>query len=233
MYYNTNMIKNDKNNPVKILYFDTETVTLESPAESCTFFQLGGIIEIDGVEVERFNFFMNPDNTCEYNPDSLAFNKITKDDLEKYPSHEEVFPKVLAILDKYVNKFDRNDKLHVIGFNNLKFDNDKLWNWFALMDKILGEKYNTYGSRMWTSPSIDCYPIIGLVFIKYRSLFPNFKLETVARKLAEMKLIDEKFNDDEGWHDALFDIEATRAIFHFALKAFKFDLFNEFSENKS
>ena len=234
-----NMIKDDKNKPVKILYFDTETVTLKSPENSCTFFQLGGIIEINGVEVDRFNFFMNPEHSCEYDPDSLAFNGITEDDLEKHPSHREVFPLVVEILDKWVDKFDRNDKLHVIGFNNLKFDNDKLWNWFNMMDELKRKElaeakskekvYSTYGSRMWTSPSIDCYPLIGLVFIKYRSLFPNFKLETVARKLAEMGLIDKRYNEDTNWHDAMFDIEATREIFHFALKMFKFDLFGEFS----
>lgn len=257
MYYNAVMIKDAKDKPIKILYFDTETVTLESPELSCTFFQLSGMIEIDGVEVERFDFYMNPDHSCMYDPESLAFNGITEEDLEKHPHHTKVYPEFLAILEKYIDKFDKNDKLHVIGFNNLKFDNDKLWNWFALIDHLkeqeIERKYNeqvtlyaqtglpedkpgrkekvycTYGSYMWTSPSIDCYPLIGLVFIKYRNLFPNFKLQTVAKKLAEMGLIDKRFNDDENWHNALFDIEATRELFHFALRMFRFNLFEKTS----
>jgi hypothetical protein len=257
MYYNMDMTKPSKAKDIKILYFDTETVTLESPAESCTFFQLSGMIEINGEEVERFNFFMNPDHSCEYNPESLEFNGITEDDLEQYPSHIDVFPKVLELFKKYVDPMDKNDKMHCVGYNNLKFDQDKLWNWFAMMDELKrtrideeyavrwnkwkqtgedkdkpGRKekvYNTFGCYCWTN-AIDVFPLLSLVFIRYRNLFVNFKLATVAKKMAQMKLIDSRFEDDDNWHDALFDIEATRELFHFALRMFQFNPFENLAE---
>lgn len=212
------------NNPCKCFFFDTETVTLDSTPDSCTFFQLSGIIEIDGVEMERFNFLMNPNHTCEYNPECLTFNKITEEDLEKYPLHEEIYQKLINIFDKYINKFDKNDKFHCVGYNNLKFDQDKLWNWFALMDKINGSKYNTFGSYCWTN-AIDVFPMLSLIFIKYRNLFTNFKLATVATKLSQMGLIDSKYQNDNKWHSADCDIEATRDLFYFCLKMFQFDPF--------
>jgi hypothetical protein len=43
--------------------------------------------------------------------------------------------------------------------------------------------------------------------------------------MAQMKLIDSRFEDDDNWHDALFDIEATRELFHFALRMFQFNPF--------
>lgn len=229
VYYIT-IMKPTKTKDIKILYFDTETVTLESPAKSCTFFQLGGIIEINGVEVERFNFFMNPDHTCEYDPSCLVFNGITEDDLEQYPSHEEMHAKLVEIFDRHVNKFDKTDKMHCVGYNNLKFDQDKLFNWFDLMDEINESKYMTLGSYCWTSPALDAFPYLGLIFIKYRNLFKNFKLETVARKLAQMNLIDKRFDEDDNWHDAMFDIEATRELFHFALRMFQMNIFDVIEE---
>lgn len=239
---------------IKLLFFDTETVTLESPEKSCTFFQLSGMIEINGVEVERFNFYMNPNHSCEYNPECLTFNNITEADLQAFPDHTEVFPKVIAILNKYIDPFDKNDKLHCVGFNNLKFDQDKLWNWFDMMDDIkrteiqnayndqmkiyemtqdpedkpkrMKKVYNTFGSYCWTN-AIDVFPLLSLIFIKYRGLFKNFKLSTVSKKLAQMKLIDEKFEDDDNWHKADFDIDATRELFHFALRMLNLNLYEK------
>jgi len=247
------MIKTDKDKDIKILYFDLETVTLESPENSCTFFQFSGMIEINGKEVERFNFFMNPDHSCEYNPESLEFNGITEDDLDKHESHLKVFPKFLELIQKYVDPFDKNDKMHTIGFNNIGFDNPKLWNWFAMMDDLKRQKiaddyelqimkysetgnpkdkpgrmakvYNTFGSYFWTNP-IDCFPLVSLVFIKYRSLFKNFKLQTIAEKLSQMGMLDEKYQKSDGWHNAMFDIDATRDIFHFCLDMFQMKLFD-------
>lgn len=248
------MVKVSKDKDIKILYFDTETVTLESPEKSCTFFQLSGMIEINGEEKERFNFFMNPEHTCEYNPDSLAFNEITEADLEQWPSHTEIFPQLIELFNKYVDPFDKNDKLHCCGYNNLKFDQDKLWNWFDLMDQLKRERieeeynkqllkwqrtgddkdkpgrmekvYNTFGCYCWTN-ALDCFPYLSLIFAKYRGLFKNFKLSTVAKKMAQMKLIDERFAEDDNWHDAMFDIEATRELFHFCCRMFQLKLFED------
>lgn len=220
------MIKDKKDQPIKVMYFDTETVTLENPVNCCAFFQLGGIIEIDGVEVERFNFHLNPNEEFEYNEDCLIFNNITRDDLNLYPSHEDVYEEFIAILDKHVDKFDKNDKIHTIGFNNAPFDNPKLWEWFAGMDVKKDSKYCTIGSYFWSN-TIDVFPLTSLLFIKYRGLFPNFKLRTIIEKLAQMNLLDKKYLNDTNWHDAVFDIEATRDLFHLVTKMFKMNIFEK------
>lgn len=251
------MIKDNKDAPVKIMYYDLETVTLESPVNCCAFYQFSGIIEIDGVEVDRFDFLVNPNEEFEYNEDCLIFNEITRDDLASYMSHEDAHAEFIKLLDKHVDKFDKNDKLHKVGFNNGPFDDPKLWEWFAGMDaktKIARQEayekqmmiyqstndpkdkpknpakvYCTIGSYFWAN-SIDTYPIISLLFIKYRNLFPNFKLRTIAEKLAQMGLIDQRYLVDGNWHNAVFDIEATRAILHFTIKMFKLNIFGDTDE---
>jgi len=220
------MIKTDKNKDIKIMYFDLETVTLEDPELACTFWQLSGTIEINGKAVEDFNFFVNPDHTCEYNADTLTFCGITEDQIAAWPHHEEIYDKFIEIMDRHVNKFDKNDKMFICGYNNIKFDNGKFYEWFKLMDKIREHKYITHGSYFWTNP-LDVFPFLSLVFIKYRGLFPNFKLSTVAMKLAEMDVLDKKFLDEDNWHDAAFDIEATRALMHFCIEAFGLKIFEE------
>ena len=259
MFYHFSMIKDNKDKDVKIMYFDLETVCLDTYKDACVFFQFSGIIEVNGVEKERFNLYMNPDCPENYNPDSLAFNGITEDDLEQHENHVDVFPKFLEIVARYVDPFDKNDKMHTIGYNNIGFDNPKLWNWFSQMDELkkvrieedynrqmqkwkqtgepsdkpgrMEKVYNTFGCYFWTNP-IDCFPLVSLVFIKYRNLFKNFRLQTVAEKLSTMGLIGSKYQESENWHDALFDIDATRDVFHFCLRMFKINLFEMVEQNK-
>lgn len=225
------MIKKDKDKPIKIMYFDLETVTLDNVPESCAFFQLAGMIEVDGEVVETFDFNLNPNNEFDYDKECLAFNNITEEDLKKYPSHEKVYDQFIELLAQHINKFDKTDKLHVIGYNNVSFDNPKLREWFQGMDKRREAKYNTYGSYFWAN-SIDTFILLSLMFIKYRDLFVNFKLATVAAKCSQMGLIDEKYSDDAQWHNAMTDISATRDLFHLACRMFKLTFFEKAEEIK-
>lgn len=246
----------DTTKQIKILYYDLETVTLESPSDACAFFQIAGIIEINGEEVERFNFLVNPENSCVYDQGCLEFNGITEEDLESYPSHRDIHAKLVAIFDKHVNKFDKNDKMFTLGFNNAPFDHPKLYNWFLFLDSLkeqeIAEAYrqqqlkyqrtgldedkpgrmekvfNTFGCYCWTNP-LDCFPYVSLLFIKHRNLFKNFKLETVIKKLAQMGFLNERYLVDDNWHDAMFDIEATRDLFHFYLRTTNMNIFDNIS----
>lgn len=242
----------DTTKHVKILYYDLETVTLESPVDACAFFQIAGIIEVDGEEVERFNFLVNPEKSCTYDQGCLDFNEITEVDLESYMSHEEAHAKLVALFDKHVNKFDKNDKMLTLGFNNLAFDHSKLYNWFSYIDHLKEQRiaedyrqkqlkyqrtgleedkpgrmekvFNTFGCYCWTN-ALDCFPYLSLIFAKHRNLFKNFKLQTVAMKLAQMGFLDKRYLEEDNWHDALFDIEATRDLFHFCLRMMNIKLF--------
>ena len=95
------------------------------------------------------------------------------------------------------------------------------------MEKV----FNTFGCYCWTN-ALDCFPYLSLIFAKHRNLFKNFKLQTVATKLAQMGLLDKRYLEEDNWHEAGFDVDATRDLFHFCLRMMNIKLFeNEAKEN--
>lgn len=219
------MLKNDIKKELKILYYDLETVALERDKDGCVFWQLSGCIEIDGEVVEEFNYLVNPGDEANYEDGCMEFNDLTIEQVKGYTHHAKVYEKFLALLEKHCNKYDKTDKMFLIGYNNISFDNPRLRDWFNCIDKIKANKYQTFGSYFWSN-SIDVFPLLSLLFIKYRNVFENFKLETVGPKCAELGLIDKKFGENTNFHDAKFDIDITRALFHMLCNAFKLNVFD-------
>ena len=66
----------------KVLYFDVETTGLD--ALRCSIVQLAGIIDVDGVEKERFNIFMRPFENSEISQEALKVIGKTKEEINSY-----------------------------------------------------------------------------------------------------------------------------------------------------
>ena len=178
----------------KIIYIDTETTGLDR--EKCAITQLAGVIRV-GDQEEEFNFFMAPHEGAEISDEALFLQGKTLEEVMAYPSAKIQYVNFCTLLGKYVEKFDKQDKFFLFGWN-VGYDADMVRAWFTRN----GDKY--FGSWFWTPP-IDIMSIAAKALVQVRPSLPNFKLETVYRCL---------FPEDGKieFHDARADIAATRKI---------------------
>lgn len=181
---------------MKIIYLDTETTGIVCPESGLI--QLAGAIEIDGEVVERFNFQVRPFPKDVVSNEALTINGVTDRELALRDRPGRVFSMFLSLLERYVDRFERSDKFHLVGYN-ARFDAEHLRAWFEKN----GDKY--FGSWFW-HPAVDVMNFAATVLMGQRPDMGNFKLATVAEALGIPV-------DEEKIHDASYDIELTRLIF--------------------
>jgi len=182
---------------MKVLFFDLETTgTLVSRHG---IHQISGMVVIDGEIREKFNLHVRPNPKAEIVQEALDIAGVTKEKIMEYPPMEEIYRQFVDMLSKYVDKYDRQDKFFLAGYNNASFDNQFLRAWFIQN----GDKY--FGSWFWSN-SIDVMVLATPYLAARRAEMENFKQGTVARSLG----IDV---DPNRLHDALYDIEICKAIF--------------------
>lgn len=140
--------------------------------------------------------------------DVKYYSKSIKSDVDSY--FEDIRSKVENLRDwgeqwkvlakDLVNKFDKRDKMYLVGYNNAGFDN----NFLRALFTQCGDKY--FGS--WFYPNcMDVYVMVTPFLMGVRNDMENFKLMTVARTMG-IEI------DENKLHDATYDIELTRDIFY-------------------
>lgn len=179
----------------KIIFIDTETGGIN--AEKSALIQLSGIIEVDGTEKEKFNFYIKPFKNSEVNEKALEVQGRTLEELEteKYIDESIIYKKFLEILDKYIDKYDKNDKFIVAGYN-VKFDIDILKAFFE-------RNNNKFLFSYFNSSMLD--PLYSVRLLQVAGMLPvleNNKLETWCKY----------FNIELKAHDSLQDITATKKL---------------------
>lgn len=183
----------------KILWFDTETTGLDPI--SCGIIQLAGIIEMDGVIKQTFNYFMSPLPGDKIFDEALSVHGYDKEQILKFVNPHSTKQVFCDLLSVHCNKFDRNDKFYPAGYN-CRFDIEFLSNWFNKQgDKYLGSFVDR---RMWLDP----LAMVNLLSLDGKLKLVNHKLETVAKH----------FGVELNAHDALSDIKATRELFYILKK---------------
>lgn len=183
---------------MKIVFFDLETTgTL---VNKHGIHQLSGEIVVDGEVKETFDFRVQPNLKAEILQEALDVAGVTKEQILAYPPMEEVYAQFVAMLDKYVDRFNKKDKFFLAGYNNASFDNQFLRAWFVQNN----DKY--FGSWFWSN-SIDVMVMATPYLADKRSEMENFKQGTVAKTL-EIQV------DDSKLHDALYDIQVCKAIYN-------------------
>lgn len=181
---------------VKIFY-DLETTGLDFNRHAII--QIAGTILVNDEVKESFNFKMKPFKGAEIDPGALKANNTTEAEINKYDEPTEAFQKFIGVLTPHINRFDRNDKAFLVGYNNAKFDDQFLRQWFEW------NKDRFYGSWFYSN-SIDVMPLASQYLISRRHFMPNFKLSSVANELGIIY-------DSDGLHDALFDVALTLRIY--------------------
>jgi len=198
------------NNDIKLLFFDTETTGLYPNKYDIV--QIAGIIVINNEVKEEFNFKMHPKSeNPEIMPEALeviyglerGFLKANKEEIKVYsdrlrsrPDPSNQFNKILAIFDRHINKYDKNDKFIPAG-QNIMFDLQFFRKFFYK------NKNKFFGSYVTWCPNIEIMTLTSLLKVKGLIDIDNIKLGTIAAALGI------EFNA----HDALEDIKATYQIY--------------------
>lgn len=180
---------------VKEIYFDTETTGLNSKTSSII--QFAGYIRINKKVYEKFNFKIKPwEQINESMRKSTEIHGISIDEMMSYEDEKIVYPKIVAMFDKYIDKYNPRDKLVPVG-QNIKFDIDMLFQLFYRQ----GDKY--LGSYLNFSKRKDLLPLIQTLRAMGKITLDNSKLETICKH----------FNVEFRAHDAFDDIIATGKVF--------------------
>lgn len=182
---------------MKLFLFDLETNGTDAVKNGIH--QISGKIIINGEVKETFDFKVRPKEGAVYEEKALEVGNVTKEQLEAYPAMPVVYAKVIAMLDKYVSKYDRHDKFFLVGYNNAHFDNQFFRQWFV------DNGNNYFGSYFWSN-SFDCMVLATPFLADKRSQMIDFKQATVAKELGVVI-------DVEKLHDASYDIELCYAIY--------------------
>lgn len=182
---------------MKLVFFDLET-TGTNPGKH-GIHQISGQIVIDGVIKETFDFHVQPNPRAMIEDEALKVGGVTREQILAYPPMQQVYQEFVAMLGKYVDKFNKKDKFFLVGYNNAAFDNQFLRGFFLQN----GDVY--FGSWFWAN-SIDVMVLASAYLATRRPEMENFKLSTVAKTLGIVV-------NDDSLHDAIYDIELTKAVF--------------------
>jgi DNA polymerase-3 subunit epsilon len=185
---------------MKILYFDLETTGLDPKKHGIHQFSFS--LEVDGNEVKSGNVRVRPFETDEIVKEALEVSGVTEETLwasADYCSPKALYKSLVLLLNTYVDKYDKQDKVFLCGYNSQSFDSQFLR---AFFEKN-GDKY--FGSYFWTV-NFDVMVIAGVKLAPIRHTMIDFKLPTVAKGLGIEV-------NDASLHDAMYDLTLTKQIF--------------------
>lgn len=115
---------------MKFLYLDVETTGLDPNKHGVI--QVACIITegktiLKAKEVDRLDMLFNPLSIgCKIDKEALKINGHKKKNIKKYP--KDTFSTIINFFEKYINKYDTDDKFIVVG-QNVKFDVEFLHGW--------------------------------------------------------------------------------------------------------
>ena len=179
-----------------LLYIDTETTGLDTA--TCSIWQLSGYISDTATGTsDSFDYKMRPYRNEIISKEAAAKTGATQEELDSYPSQSEMFSNFTALLSKYVDLEDWNQRVIPVGYN-ISFDLDFLRSWFAFNNSA------TLFSRNIYFPGIDVMYLAAYYLLGERSKMRNFQLSTVYEKLTGKSLANA--------HNAMADIDATKEL---------------------
>ena len=179
----------------KIFWYDIESGGLnflENPILS-----LSGIIEIDGKIIDQINLKMKPFQGDKIVQEALDINGFSIEQIKTFDDPKIAFNKLINFLSKYINRYDKKDKLTLAGYNIIKFDIPFLEQLF----KKCNDKY--FGSWVNGEP-IDVYQIV--IMMK--------RMKFLELEGAKLEIVADNLDISLKAHDAKEDILETREIYY-------------------
>lgn len=177
----------------KLVWIDSETTGLDSLQNDIL--TLSIIIEINGRIEDKLNLEMQPFNYQSITDEALKINGMSVEQIKKFPQPHEAHKKIVTLFEKYVNRYDKNDKLTPCGYN-IGFDVDFLFKLFQKCGDPYCGSYLDY-HKLDVASLVLFFKIRGLIDIE------GYKLVDVCKAL----------NIELNAHKAEDDIIATRKVF--------------------
>ncbi len=186
---------------LKILWLDVETTGLNPEVNDVI--QVAGIFDVNTIPAEEFNFYVQPFNYDQISDEALRVNGYTLDELRTFEPAHEVYRCLDGIFERYIDRYDRDDKA-LIGGQNPSFDRDFLKAFWNKNDDPYFGSWFDYHIVDLCSLSI-VFHIKGIIDLTNERGKVSVKLENVAKAFD----LEQKQP-----HDALDDIRLTRKIFY-------------------
>jgi DNA polymerase-3 subunit epsilon len=193
----------------KLVFIDVETTGVDPERSGIT--QISGCIQIGETVVESFDYYVRPYPTDQIDDAALQVTGIDRrqflpaDDPnclkiggQLFEDPQTVYKRLVEMLAKHVNKFDKSDKFQFVGYNAHSFD-------MPFMRKFWEKNNDRYfGSWFWY-PCLDVMLLWAQILQPVRFDLTNFKLMTIAA-YAGLEV------DESRLHDSQYDIELTRSL---------------------
>jgi len=178
---------------MKIMWLDTETTGTKPWIHDII--QMAGIVEIDGREVEQFEFKCQPHDLGTVEEGAIKTHGISIEEMADYPKPSKVWNQFCRLLDSHIDKYNKEDKFIMAGYN-VGFDFDMLQNWWRKCEQSYFGSYFQY-------KQFDLYPLVFLFDHKYKWGMSRHTLVDICDLL----------NIGIDAHDALADIRATKDVY--------------------
>lgn len=193
----------------KLVFLDVETTGINPERNGLT--QISGAVQVGSEVVESFDYFVRPFPHDEIEASALEVTGIDPRQFlpPEHPDHlavpgqlfedpKEIYLRLLGILKKHVDQYDKMDKFHFVGYNAHSFD-------MPFMRRFWDKNNDRFfGSWFWY-PCLDVMLLWAQILRDERAKLANFKLATVAKHCG----IDV---DETRLHDSFYDIELTRQL---------------------
>ena len=193
----------------KLLFIDVETTGTDPERHGLT--QISGCVQLGEEVTDQFDWYVRPYSHDVIEDAALAVTGMDRRQFlpPNHPDHlavagqvfhdpQDIYARLVELLGRHVDKFNKNDKFHFVGYNAHSFDMPFMRRFF--------EKNNDryFGSWFWY-PCLDVMLVWAQILQLSRAELPNFKLATVARHCGIQV-------DDSRLHDSGYDIELTRDL---------------------
>jgi len=185
---------------IKVAVIDVETTGL-IPGEN-TIWSLSASLHA-GDDRELLNLTCRPIDGAIVEKRALEVGGVTEEQVLSYPDPEVARAQFEAALKRFVEQYDRHDKLWFVGYN-ARFDYDHVRAWWAHFEP----KY--FGSFFW-HPPIDVMNLAACWFMGKRHNLPNFKLGTVAQALG-IEVDEDKLHGSD--YDISLTVRMFRELYH-------------------
>lgn len=180
----------------KLLFTDTETTGLDPDKNGIH--EISGIIEIDGEVKEKFQLFVSPFKNDIIEKEALDVTGVRVEKIKGYPSPEKAFKELIKIMEKYIDRYDKNDKFFFMAYNS-PFDDQFLRSFFKKNHN------NYYGS--WFRKDICIMRLAAHYLMNNDIILPSYSQISVATYLGIAQ------EDEKGWHTASYDVDIAKKIY--------------------
>ncbi len=191
---------------MKKLFIDLETTGLNHL--KCSILQISAIMEIED-SISNFDIHVKPFPGDEVSEEALRVNKVKREELnaDYRVSQGAAFEKLENFLGVGVDRYNKADKFHMVGYNVSGFD-------LRFLRKFFERNGSKYFNSWFYYPAVDVMYMASYILANERSQMANFKMGTVAKHLGIVF-------DKEDLHSAEVDIDVTRKMYIELIKRFR------------